>query len=288
MDVDRARHTADVRRRCRLATAAGARRVSGVVLDGGPDQVGPYVTWSGARLCCAGTTSHGHIGVLGASGVPLLVIGPAWRSGGGDVRRVVAGLHGPLGSSGPVATVAALLAVRLGVDLVLIEVVPSRWRALDIPACAHVRWVAHDLPAPAAAFDTVAADRSDEGLGRFVERRHHPRARGGDAPSTAARRGRRSAWCDDLLGRSWWCLSRFGPMAVYLCHEQPDLLRPHGRGGRRRAGAGRARPLGVPSRRRRPGVRHRHDRARRRRRGGHRASRPWTVSCGTCSTTTSS
>ena len=59
-------------------------------------------------------------------------------------------------------------------------------------------------------------------------------------------------------------------MAVYLCHEQPDLYEHGATRRRRRTGPGRARPLGVPPGRRRAGVRHRHARARRRRRHRHR------------------
>ena len=138
------------------------------MLDGPPHDIGPYVTWSGARMGCVGTGGHGRIGPFGACGVPVLVIGPAWRPGDGVTRRVVVGLHGPTAASDRIAAVAAALADRLGAELTMIEVVGAGWRALDVPACAHLHWVARELPAPTASFDTVAAERADDGLGRFL------------------------------------------------------------------------------------------------------------------------
>ena len=59
-------------------------------------------------------------------------------------------------------------------------------------------------------------------------------------------------------------------MAVYLCHEQPDLVEHDARRRRRPSGTSAARPLGIPSRRRGAGERRRLDRVRRWCRRHHR------------------
>ena len=203
-----------------------------------------------------GTGGHGRIGPLGACGVPVLVIGPAWRPGDGVTRRVVVGLHGPTVASDRIAAVAAVLADRLGAELTMIEVVGAGWRALDVPACAHLDWVARELPAPTASFDTVAAERADDGLGRFL------------GVATVAVVGA-SSHHRGLLGGVAGRLLRRSPGPVLVV---PSLGSDHGglpvpRAARsvrarrirrrRRARPGRARPLGVPPGRRWAGVRRR-------------------------------
>ena len=114
-------------------------------------------------------------------------------------------------------TVAAALADRLGAELTMIEVVGAGWRALDVPACAHLHWVAHELPAPTASFDTVAAERADDGLGRFLGVADQSRSFGASRHHRRwpARRCRRPVAAAVL---------RAGP-----CSVVPSLASDHGR-----------------------------------------------------------
>ena len=160
----------EVRGRCDGAAAAGAERVTWRVVDGGPPDIGAYLTWSGASLCCVGTRSHRHLPAVdgGACAVPLLVIGPLWRPGEDRVRDVVVGLDASAKGTGRLAGVAASLAARLGAELTLIEVVDPHRVVADVPPSAHLHWVANQMPRPPRSFDTVPARRADAGLGHYL------------------------------------------------------------------------------------------------------------------------
>ena len=164
---------AAVRERCDAAAAIGAPRASWKVVDGGPAAIGPYITWSGASVCCVGTSAHRHASssaALGTCAVPLLVVGPSCRPSDGDgYRRVVVGLDSGSGQSEHVAAAAADLADRLAAELTLIEVVAPGRSELDVPASAHLYWVASGLEHPPRLFDTVAARRAAPGLARFLD-----------------------------------------------------------------------------------------------------------------------
>jgi hypothetical protein len=165
------RHAAELRSRCDVAAAAGVPWAGWQLLDGSAADIGSYVTWSGARWCCVGTQRRRHGPALGgaAVGIPVLFIGPSWRPGDGVVRRVVVGLAGWPRIDGPTTSAAAALAARLGAELTMIEVIDPNWRPVDVPACAHLLWVARELNPSPASFDTIAAPRPDDGLGRFLD-----------------------------------------------------------------------------------------------------------------------
>ncbi len=164
-----ARREAAVRARCDGAAAAGAARADWRIVRGGADDVVSYITWSGASLCCVGASHRRHPARLAGCPVPLLVVGPAWRPGGGVVRHVLAGLSGWRWESLRVATVAVTLARRLDTDLTMIEVTEMAWRRVEVPASAHLFWVARELNVPTAMFDTVAARSPEAGLSRFID-----------------------------------------------------------------------------------------------------------------------
>jgi nucleotide-binding universal stress UspA family protein len=169
-ETHQARQEAAVRARCDGAAAAGAARADWQIVPGGADDVVSYITWSGASLCCVGASHHRQPARLAGCAVPMLVVGPAWRPGdGGVVRHVLAGLSGWRWESLRVATVAVSLARRLGTDLTMIEVADMAWRRVDVPACAHLFWVARELGVPMAMFDTVPARSPEAGLSRFVD-----------------------------------------------------------------------------------------------------------------------
>lgn len=161
-----------LRERCEAAMAMGARRTSWEVVDGGPGAIGPYITWSGATLCCVGTDAHRHpssAAAAGACAVPLLVVGPAWRPSDDGYRHLVVGLDSGSGQSEHVAATAAALADRLAAELTLIEVIAPGRAVVDVPASAHLYWVASGLDHPPRLFDTVAARRAAPGLTRFLD-----------------------------------------------------------------------------------------------------------------------
>lgn len=164
---------AAVRERSDAAAAIGAPHASWTVVDGGPAAIGTYVTWSGASVCCLGTSAHRHAAssaALGTCAVPLLVVGPSCRPCDGDgYRRVLVGLDSGSGQSEHVAAAAAELADRLAAELTLIEVVAPGRSELDVPASAHLYWVASSLEHPPRLFDTVAARRAAPGLARFLD-----------------------------------------------------------------------------------------------------------------------
>jgi nucleotide-binding universal stress UspA family protein len=171
-ETHQARREAAVRARCDSATAVGAARAEWRIVPGSTDDVVSYITWSGASLCCVGASHHRQPARLAGCAVPLLVVGPAWRPGGGGVvRHVLAGLSGWRWESLRVATVAASLARRLGTDLTMIQVVEPAWRRVEVPAFAgaHLFWIARELNVPSAMFDTVAARSTQAGLNRFVD-----------------------------------------------------------------------------------------------------------------------
>ena len=154
------------------AVASGAPRSTWTVLDGGPGAIGPYVTWSGASICCLGTSAHRHASsaaTAGACAVPLLVVGPAWRPSDEGYRHLVVGLDSASGQSEHVAATASALAERLDADVTLIEVIAPGRTAVDVPPSAHLFWVAHGLEHPPRLFDTVAARRAAPGLTRFLD-----------------------------------------------------------------------------------------------------------------------
>lgn len=186
------RFEGQLRARCSDAAAAGARRTSWCVLDGGPADVTSYITWSGASLLCVGTDAHHRASATadGSCAVPLLVIGPAWRPCADGYRQFVVGLDGSSGQSALVAAAAAVLAARLAAELILIEVITPGGSMIDVPASAHLHWVAHGLDRPPRLFDTVAARRPAPGLVQFLDpgsvvvvgaRRHPRRSLGGVA-----------------------------------------------------------------------------------------------------------
>jgi hypothetical protein len=189
-ETHRGRCVEQLRDRCSVAAAAGAPEVGWRVLDGPATGIGSYVTWSGAELCCLGSPSHRPAATLGPYGIPLLLIGPAWRPADGVVRHVLAGLSGWRRESMRVATVAASLARRLSAELTMIEVVDPGWRRVEVPAGGHLSWVARELHVSTALFDTVPARRAHLGLRRFIEPdtvvvvgapNHHRRLLGGVA-----------------------------------------------------------------------------------------------------------
>jgi nucleotide-binding universal stress UspA family protein len=167
-DAHRARREAVVRARCAGAAAAGAERVAACVVPGGADEVGSYITWSGASLCCVGASTHRHPGGLAACALPVLVVGPSCRTSAAPFRRVVVGLGGSSRRSEALAAAASSLAARLDAELRMIDVVEPGRPALDVPASAHLHWVADAMPRPMPWFDTVVAERAESGLARFL------------------------------------------------------------------------------------------------------------------------
>jgi nucleotide-binding universal stress UspA family protein len=158
--------------RCAAAAAIGAPRTSWEVVVGGPAAIGPYITWSGAVLGCVGTDAHRHpssAAAMEGCGIPLLVVGPAWRPSDDGYRRLVVGLDSASGQSEHVAASAAAIADRLAAELTLVEVVDPGPAVVDVPASAHLFWVASSLPHPPRLFDTVAARRPAPGLARFLD-----------------------------------------------------------------------------------------------------------------------
>ncbi len=135
--------------------------------------IGPYVTWSGASVCCVGTDAHRHASsaaTAGACALPLLVVGPNWRPSDDGYRHLVVGLDSESGQSEHVAATASALAERLAADVTLIQVIaPSGRTVIDVPPSAHLYWVAHGLEHPPRLFDTVAARRAAPGLTRFLD-----------------------------------------------------------------------------------------------------------------------
>ena len=84
-----------------------------------------------------------------SSPVPVLIAGPAVRGAGESVRRVVACVDGS-GLAERTLPVASGLARRLGAELVLVQVVPSRGPAQGGRAeRAYLRRLADRLPYPA-------------------------------------------------------------------------------------------------------------------------------------------
>jgi nucleotide-binding universal stress UspA family protein len=161
-----------VRQRCAAAIAVGAPRVSWQVVDGGPAAIGPYITWSGASLCCVGTVAHRHASTAAAAGagaVPLLVVGPCCRPSDSGYRHLVVGLDSGSDQSEHVAATAVALAARMAAEVTLIEVVAPGRTVLDVPPSAHLYWVASGLDRPPRLFDTVAARRAAPGLARFLD-----------------------------------------------------------------------------------------------------------------------
>jgi nucleotide-binding universal stress UspA family protein len=165
----RERCVEELRDRCTVAAAAGAPEIGWRLLDGPATGIGEYVTWSGAGLCCLGSPSHRPTAAARPYGIPVLLIGPAWRPGGGVVRHVLAGLSGWRTESLRVASVAAALARRLSAELTMIEVVEPAWRRVEVPACTHLFWLARELHVSTAVFDSVTARRPDIGLRRFID-----------------------------------------------------------------------------------------------------------------------
>jgi nucleotide-binding universal stress UspA family protein len=171
-ETHQARQEAVVRARCEGAAAVGAPRADWRIVPGDAEDVVSYITWSGASLCCVGTSHHRQPAHLAGCAVPMLVVGPAWRPGrGGVVRHVLAGLSGWRWESLRVATVATSLARRLGTDLTMIQVVEPAWRRVGVPVCAgaHLFWIARELGVPTAMFDTVPARSPEAGLSRFID-----------------------------------------------------------------------------------------------------------------------
>ena len=74
---------------------------------------------------------------------------PAWRASGESTRRVLVGLGGwwPLRGAGGRGVVAGR---AVDAELTMIEVVEPDRPAYDVPASAHLRWVADDMPRPVA------------------------------------------------------------------------------------------------------------------------------------------
>jgi nucleotide-binding universal stress UspA family protein len=168
-NAHRARREAVARARCQEAAAAGAERVAWQVVAGGPDEVASYVTWSGASLCCVGLPAHRpHVSIDLSSAIPVLVVGPVCRTCARPVERVVVGLGGSWRRSEALAAAASSLAVLLDVELTMIEVIEPGRPLLDVPASAHLHWVAEAMPRPRPWFDTIAARRAEAGLARFL------------------------------------------------------------------------------------------------------------------------
>jgi nucleotide-binding universal stress UspA family protein len=164
----RGRVEALLRHRCEDAANVGAAQVAWRLLDGDAADLDSYLAWSGACLQCVGT--HAQVArMIGAGTVPMLVVGRACRPCRDGYRRLVVGLDGASGCSERIAAIAATFADRLDAELTLLEVVTPGRTTVDVPATAHVYWVANGLPRPPELFDTVAAQQPALGLGRFLD-----------------------------------------------------------------------------------------------------------------------
>jgi hypothetical protein len=159
---------ARLRTRCAHATEAGAPTATWRLLDSAAGGVDGYLNWSGSCLRCVGRAHVPGPSMARHSAVPLLVVGPGCRPPAAGYRQVVVGVDGASSHSTQVAAVATALARRLGADVVLIEVFVPNTAFGDVPECAHLHRVAHDVGLPRAMFETLHDRHPADGILRFV------------------------------------------------------------------------------------------------------------------------
>ena len=106
--------------------------------------------------------------VVRSSPVPVLIAGPAVQGAGESVRRVVACVDGS-GLAEQTLPVASGLARRLGAELVLVQVVPSRGPAQGGRAeRAYLRRLADRLPYPARS-EVIHGDPPATAIARYAD-----------------------------------------------------------------------------------------------------------------------
>ena len=205
------------------------------------DDVGAYATWSGSALICVGTGRRRPVidralaDLLAHAAVPVLVLGPHVRPSERPCSRLVVGLDGARRDDA-LLSVASLLGSRLGVPLVLTQVVaPTLLLDHDVLESSFLHRAAEWLAEPAATFDTLHATRPADGILRFVS---------GD-PATAIVLG--TPVHDHLWRRAGPVVSSvvrraLGPVVLVPVHDPP------GGSGRRDAYAQIAATRANPSR----------------------------------------
>ena len=156
--------------RVHARTLAPTRGVARAIVDRarGPD----------VRLVCLATRDRSPVvqllggsvsgSVVRSSPVPVLIAGPAVRGAGESVRRVVACVDGS-GLAERTLPVASGLARRLGAELVLVQVVPSRGPAQGGRAeRAYLRRLADRLPYPARS-EVIHGDPPATAIARYAD-----------------------------------------------------------------------------------------------------------------------
>ena len=175
-----------LRARVQEATAAGAPEARGNLLVTAGTPAAAIVDWaqrSDVVLVCMATHGRGRVGdaVLGSvsaavvrrSSVPVLLVGPAVRTAGDPVRRLVACLDGSELAEGAVPA-AADLAGRLEAELVLVRVVPperARPGPGGDPDLVYLEHVAERIADVPVAFELVHDREPAQAIARYVSGR---------------------------------------------------------------------------------------------------------------------
>jgi len=175
-----------LRARVQEAIAAGAPAARGNLLVTAGTPAAAIVDWaerSDAVLVCMATHGRGRVGdaVLGSvsaavvrrSSVPVLLVGPAVRTAGDRVRRLVACLDGSELAEGAVPA-AADLAGRLDAEVVLVRVVPherARPGPGGVPDLVCLQQVAERIADVPVAFELVYDREPAQAIARYVSGR---------------------------------------------------------------------------------------------------------------------